>query len=186
MDQVSQTLTMFKLSNCPRSSCLVDEIFAAHLRIVVLLKPSASKVHRVLAHEDVPDPVAPYDEELILCCQFGAHELGLCAHRFVISRHLNSFASAAENGSTIASIRHDQRTEFTFKTTATNLPTTRAAKAVVPEARSSSKVQASARAVSVCRNAEETALSISLGKSSSSAINLGRWEHAKSAACFPP
>nr|GMD48979.1 hypothetical protein Iba_chr10fCG11470 [Ipomoea batatas]GMD63705.1 hypothetical protein Iba_scaffold49187CG0010 [Ipomoea batatas] len=76
MDQ-AKSLTMFKLSNCPRSSCLVDEIFAAHLRIVVLLKPSASKVHRVLAHEDVPDPVAPHDEELILFCQFGAHELGL-------------------------------------------------------------------------------------------------------------
>lgn len=67
-----------------------------------------------------------------------------------------------------------------------NLPITRAAKAVVPEARSASKVHASAKAVSVCKNAEEIALSICLGKSSSSAINLGKWLQAKSAACFPP
>lgn len=55
-----------------------------------------------------------------------------------------------------------------------NLPITRVANAVVPDASAASREQASAKALSACRNAEATILSISLGKSSSSTMNFGR------------
>lgn len=102
---------------------------------------------------------------------------------------------------TFTSVHHDNiyRTyKYTTSKKATNinstyvdmenpdLPTTRAANAVVPEARAASNKQASANAVSVCRKAEATALSISIGKSSSSTMNLGKLLHAKLAASFPP
>lgn len=61
-----------------------------------------------------------------------------------------------------------------------------AASAVVPDARAESAEQASANAVSVCKKAEATTLSISSGKSTSSEINLGKLLQAKSAACLPP
>jgi hypothetical protein len=61
-----------------------------------------------------------------------------------------------------------------------------AASAVVPDAREELTEQASAKAASVCKNAEETAFSISPGKPSPSMMNLGKLLHTKSAACFPP
>lgn len=55
-----------------------------------------------------------------------------------------------------------------------NLPKTIAANAVVPEASPESNVHASAKALSVCKNAELMTLSISLGNFTSSKMKRGR------------
>lgn len=55
-----------------------------------------------------------------------------------------------------------------------DLPITRVANAVVPDARAASREQTSANALSVCRKAEATILSISIGKSLSSRMNFGK------------
>ena len=61
----------------PTLQSLLDDLTAAELDVVVLLKSPASEIHRVLVREDVPYPVAGHDQELVVLGESGEPELGL-------------------------------------------------------------------------------------------------------------